>query len=99
MKPDTEIKKFEPADDDLKVVTMSVFVGGKWFYRSEYWDTKPPKAWARLDHGTDKQAAFDFHSRMEEAYRVDPVLFKSSAHEGQLLTSESTEPAKEATEV
>jgi hypothetical protein len=85
MKPDDEIRKFEPVDDDLKVVTMSVYVDGKWFYRSKYWDTKPPKAWAHIDHGPDKQAAFDFHTRIEEAYKVDPVLFKTSAHGGQLL--------------
>jgi hypothetical protein len=89
MKPDNEIKKFEPADDDLKVVTMSVYVGGRWFYRSKYWDTNPPKAWAQFDHGNDKQAAFDFHSRAEEAYRADPALFKSSAHSGHLLTTEA----------
>lgn len=91
MKPDTDIRKFEPPHDDFKVVTMSVYVDGKWFYRSKYWDIAPPKAWAQADHGNDRQAAFDFHSRIEEAYKVDPDLFKTSAHNGQLLTCDSGE--------
>ncbi|MGH9549484.1 MAG: hypothetical protein ACRD3W_08915 [Terriglobales bacterium] len=95
MKQDKDVRKFEPPDDEFKVVTMSILVGGKWFFQSKYWDTKPPKAWAYIDHGNDREEAFQFHARMEEAYKLDPAQFKLSAHNGQLLACDELPPSDE----